>query len=188
MTHALSEMNAELLVREVMRAMLITHSHPDIINGGLAVAYAVRLALQRELPPSMMAGEVLSFIDEDMTARMVRRVKNRLEAGELDIEQTLPGLLSGEPLADSVAAALYIFGATDGDFERGVRAAAALGGEIWNAGSLVGALAGAYGGGSRIPPHLVDGLEGRMYLLMAAPALLRVAQLRGGIFLQLERQ
>lgn len=185
LVHALSDLAPEMLVREVMRATLITHSHPDVVNGALAVAYAVRLALRREMPPEMIAGEVLAFIDEDCVAGQVRKAKNRLEAGKLTVAEVVPELLSGEPLADTVAISLYLFGAIPDGIERLVLEAANLGDDVWYVGAIVGALAGAYHGGNRLSSDLVEGLEGRMYIMMAAPTLLRVAQLRAGIFLHL---
>lgn len=190
LAHALSESNPDLVVREVMRAVLITHADPDVVNGALAVAQALRLVVRREVPVEMVLGEVLAFIDEDEVARQLRLARRVLD-GERDDpgdQRMLEHFAEGSDVARSVAAGLYLFGRYFADVERLLRAIDELDGLSPISGAIAGALAGAHVGGSRIPPDLVDSLEGRMYVLMAAPALLRTAQRRAGLFFHLYQQ
>ncbi len=188
--HALSRFNAEVFVREVMRSALITHAHPESINGAIALAYALRLVVRREMPPEMLINEVLAFIDEDAVAKRLRVAQRLFEkrTSSEDDRAALAELGTSGYVAEAVPAALYLFAAYAGDFERAVLAAANAGGATSAIGSMVGTLNGAWVGAQALPLELVDGLDGRMYILMAAPAVLRVAQLRAGLFLQLHQR
>lgn len=189
LAHALGRFNPELLTREVLRSALITHSHPEAINGALAIAYAVDRLTRRETPPAMIVADVLAFIDEDAVARRLR-VAERLLQGN----QRIPDAVAVEQLgvsgyvAEAVATALYLVAAHDGAFESAVLASANAGGASDAIGAMVGALCGSWTGGAQLPPALVDGLESRMYVLMAAPALYRTAQRRAGLYLQLHQR
>ncbi len=187
LVHALGQINSEMFVREVMRATLITHADPDAVNGALALAWAVSLAVQHEVVPEMVASEVLAFIDEDDTARKVRIAAEALinrTTSERD-EAILARIGPGNTIAEAVARALYLFGIHRDDFERGVLEAVNSGREGAAVGAMVGALLGAQIGAKALPLPLIEGLEGRMYILMAGPALFRTAQRRAGLFLPL---
>ena len=187
LVHSLSTFNAELFVREVMRSALITHAHPESINGAVAVAYGLRLLMRRELPPEMLIDEVLAFIDEDNVARHLRSARKLLDAGA-DPDAALDQLGTSGYVAETVASAFYLFSHFNAGFEETVVAAANAGGATSSIGAISGALAGAWTGAEKLPAHLVDGLDGRMYMLMAAPTILRVAQLRAGLYLQLHQR
>ncbi len=190
LVHALGSINTEMFVREVMRATLITHAAPDAVNGALALAWAVSLAVQHEVVPEMVASEVLAFIDEDDTASKLRIASEALvvRTSAARDDGVLARIGNGDSLAEAVARALYLFGIHADDFETAVMAAANSGRHGAAVGAMVGALAGARIGAKALPVPLVDGLEGRMYILMAAPALFRTAQRRAGLFLPLHQR
>src|SRR5690606_8729720 len=129
---------------------------PQVVNGALAIAHATRLVLRQDAPLEILLGEVLSMIDEDDVARSIRR------GMPADAPQDVAGV---------VATALHAVVDAGGDLEASLRAAFRRGGATHLTGAVVGALAGAYGGASAIRQELIDGLEGRAYALMAAPAL-----------------
>ncbi len=187
--HALGQVNTELFVREVMRATLITHCDPLAVNGALAMAYALNLVVRREVPPELLIAEVLAFIDEDDVARRLRAA-DELPAGDGPdaVARGARELNQDGSLPAAVATALFIFARLGESFEAAVLAAANAGPESAAIAAMTGALAGAWLGGQGIPEPLVEGLDGRTYLLMAAPALYRTAQRRGGQFLQLHRR
>lgn len=187
LAHALSSFNAEVFVREVMRSSLITHSHPESINGAVAVAYALRLVVRRELPPEMLIDEVLAFIDEDNVAKALRNVKRMLDA-DMDTSDILTECGTSGYVAETVPAALFLFSRYADDFRTTVLEAANAGGATSAIASIAGALAGAWTGAEKLPAELVDGLDGRMYMLMAAPTVLRIAQMRAGLYLQLHQR
>jgi ADP-ribosylglycohydrolase len=189
LAHGLGRFNPELLTREVMRSALITHSHPEAINGALAIAYAIDRLARRETPPAMIVADVLAFIDEDAVARNLRVAEKLLRGSQRGADaEALEQLGVSGYVAEAVAAALYLVAAHDGAYEPAVLAAANAGGASDALGALVGALCGAWVGGAQLPPSLVDGLESRMYVLMAAPALFRTAQRRAGLYLQLHQR
>lgn len=170
LAHSLSDLNVALITREVLRSVLITHCDPVTVNGALAVAHAVRLVVRGEIPLELVIDEVLSLIDEDAVARCLRGRES---------------VAVPDDVAGVVCAGMQAFAGSGGDFERSIAAAIEAGGATHLAASLAGALAGAHVGAARIPPRLVDGLDGRAYILMASPALLRTAQLRAGLFFHL---
>lgn len=185
--HALGRFNSEVFTREVMRSGLITHSHPESLNGALALALAVRLLVNQEVPPELLIGEVLSFIDEDEVARHLRWAA-RLVNSSPGFSQDLVNLRSigtSSYVAESVAAALYCFARYPDDFERAVLTAVNAGGDADTVAAMTGSLAGTHLGAHALPLRLVDNLEGRMYILVAAPGLYRAAQRRAGFFLKL---
>jgi ADP-ribosylglycohydrolase len=185
--HALGRFNAEVYTREVLRAGLITHSHPESLNGALAFAFAVRLLVAREAPPEVLLDEVLAFIDEDPVAERVRQAR-RLLGPPRGFEQDLANLQrigTSSYVAETVAAALYCFARHPDDFRQAVLTAVNAGGDADTIAGMTGALSGAYLGAAALPTELVDGLEGRMYLLVAGPGLYRAAQRRAGLFLRL---
>lgn len=188
--HSLGRLNPEVFTRDVMRAGLITHCHPEALNGALAMAYAVRLLASDEVPPEVLIDEVLAFIDEDDVARRIRLADRLVRTGgdrERDVANLAQIGTSGY-VAESVAAALYCFATYANDFESAVLTAINAGGDTDTIGAMTGALAGTHLGASAIPVRLVDGLEGRMYILVAGPGLYRAAQRRAGLFLQLHRR
>lgn len=173
LVHALSDLNVALIVREVMRAVLLTQSDPLGVNGSLAVAHALRLVVRSEVPLALLIDEVLSFVDEDQVARSIR------SSGSAEV---------GRDVASVVSGALHAVVEHQGDLVASLHSIFMRGGATNLTGAIVGALCGANAGASNIEPDLIEGLEGRAYLLMAAPALLRAAQLRAGVLFQLRVQ
>ena len=173
LVHSLADLNVALLVREVLRSVLLTESDPLVVNGALAVAYAIRLAVRGDAPAEALISETLDFIDEDGVARAMRR----------------PGPEPpGDSVEDVVSIAIRAAAESAENLELALTQVIERGGATHLTGAIAGALCGAYLGASRIDRDFIDGLEGRAYLLMAAPALLRTAQLRAGTLFQLRVQ
>jgi ADP-ribosylglycohydrolase len=187
LVHSLGHINSELFVREVMRATLLTHSTPEAVNGALAMAYALALVVKREMPPALVIPEVLSLIDEDAVAQRLRVADAQFQS-RADETRALAEIGTDNTIAHTVAAALYLFSVYQDRFEEAVLSGANAGAGATAIAAMTGSLAGAWVGAGGIPAPLVDGLEGRMYILMASPALFRTAQQRAGLFLQLHRR
>ena len=68
------------------------------------------------------------------------------------------------------------------DFESGVYAAASLGGAADSRAAIAGALLGGEHGTVGIPQPLIDGLEGRMYIMLAAPWFAQTIQLKSSFW------
>lgn len=71
------------------------------------------------------------------------------------------------------------------EFEDAVIATIGQGGETDTSGALAGAIAGTRFGASGIPQGLIDGLDARIYLSMAAPWFYRTALRRAGTVIDL---
>ncbi len=185
--HSVGAFNPEVFTREVMRAGLITHHDLTSLNGALAIAYAVHLVTTERIPPEMLADEVAAFVDEDDVARRVRLAARLIpHGGERSSDlANLEQIGTSSFVAESVAAAIYCFACHPDDLGAAVLTAVNAGGDTDTIASMTGALAGAHLGARRIPSELVDGLESRMYILVAAPGLYRMAQRRAGMFLKL---
>ncbi|MBX3071823.1 MAG: ADP-ribosylglycohydrolase family protein [Thermomicrobiales bacterium] len=72
--------------------------------------------------------------------------------------------------------------ATAADLESGVFAAATMGGAADSRGAIAGALLGGEYGTAGIPQSLIDGLEGRMYIMLAAPWFHQTIQLKSSFW------
>jgi len=89
-----------------------------------------------------------------------------------------------DPVSASIRSVLDAIEPT-GAIEEAVSAAAGLGGATNEKGALAGALEGARVGASGIPQDLIDGLDARIYLTLAAPWFYRAAQRRAGMVIDL---
>ena len=70
-------------------------------------------------------------------------------------------------------------------FDAAASRAIALGGLTDSNGAVAGAIAGARFGASGIPQQLIDGLDARIYLTLAAPWFYRTAARRAGTVIDL---
>jgi ADP-ribosylglycohydrolase len=70
-------------------------------------------------------------------------------------------------------------------FESGLRQALVLEGDLLSLGAITGGLLGVRLGASGIPQDLIDGLDARIYLSLAAPWFYRTAVMRGGTVIDL---
>ena len=188
--HSVGRFNAEVFVREVMRAGLITHSNPEAINGGVAMAYGVRLQVTGEVPPEVIPDEVCSFIDEDTVSKKIRHA-GMLARRDLDPDQHIANLqkigTSGY-VAESVGAAFYCAAVAGDDLRLGVELATNAGGDTDTVAAMVGALIGAHAGARALPLDLVEGLAGRAYILVAGPSLYDTAMQRAGLYVRLHQR
>jgi ADP-ribosylglycohydrolase len=73
----------------------------------------------------------------------------------------------------------------ESNYQDAVFAAVNAGGAADTVGAITGALAGAANGASGIPQHLIDGLEGRIYISLAAPWFYKAARQRAGQLINL---
>ena len=70
-------------------------------------------------------------------------------------------------------------------FHESISAAVGLGGDTASKGAIAGAVAGARFGASGIRQDLIDGLDARIYLTLAAPWFYRTAVRRAGTVIDL---
>lgn len=103
-----------------------------------------------------------------------------------DIEGWLAGrrLDEASPTLESIQHIVSVVSASD-VFEQGILDIVAEGGEADATGTIAGAIAGARFGASGIPQSLIDNLDARIYLSLAAPWYYRTALRRQGTVIDL---
>lgn len=179
--HAVGRFDPAALRADAEAAARLTHGGLAAFNATTAVAYGTRLAATG-VPPARWARETAEFLGSGEMAEALRRVDS------LHGTRTLPEILetTGTTLAAtrSVPAAFAV-AMTEPSFESAVFAAVNAGGATDTIGALTGAFAGAAGGASDIPQELIDGLEGRIYVSLAAPWFFKAAKQRAGLLIDL---
>lgn len=168
--HAVGDLDDVALRADAEAVTRITHGSPLAISAVTAVAYAVQLAARGEVPRGEWAGRTAAFIGNGAVAERLAA----LEPGSAVVTAG-PGDRADEVLASAFAA----LGAGDSIAEV-VLAAVNAGGAADSRAAIAGALVGAEAGSSGVPQQLIDDLEGRIYLSLAAPWFYRTVQrLRG---------
>ena len=179
--HAVGRFDPAGLRADAEAAVRLTHGGPAAFNAATAVAYAVRLAATGA-PRESWARETAAFLGGGAIAECL----SELEA--LPTDASLPKLLkkigTGLDALEAVPAA-FAAAMSEPVFENAVFAAVNAGGATDTVGALTGALAGAAGGASGIPQDLIDGLEGRIYVSLAAPWFFKAARQRAGHLIDL---
>lgn len=173
---AVGEFDAAWLRRSSEAVTRLTHGSPAAIAATTAVAYGVNLAARGE-PPERWAAETAAFLQGGDMAAALRRVAD-LDAGA-EVSVLLMETGTGMAAAQSVAAA-WVAATRASSFDEAVFGAVQAGGATDTAGAIAGALSGARLGASGIPQRLIDDLEGRIYVSLAAPWFYRAALHRSG--------
>jgi ADP-ribosylglycohydrolase len=175
--HAVGRFDPARLRAEAEAVVRLTHGGPAAFNAATAVAFAVRLAATGA-PRETWARETAAFLGGGELAERLEAVAGSIAAGG-----SLPDLLdqigTGLAATEAVPAAM-VAAMLEPIFEDAVFAAVNAGGATDTVGALTGALAGAAGGASGIPQALIDHLEGRISISLAAPWFFKAAQLRAG--------
>jgi len=176
LVHAVGRFDASRLRADAEAVVRLTHGGPAAFNSATAVAYAVRLAATGE-PRESWAQDTAEFLGGgELAERLAELDQIFASTPLLDIlEWTGTGLDAIESVPAAFAAAM-----TEPVFENAVFAAVNAGGATDTVGALTGALAGAAGGASGIPQDLIDSLEGRIYVALAAPWFHKAARQRAG--------
>ena len=121
-------------------------------------------------------------VQEGLTASVAETIadtgRNRVTRQLIDV----PGGNAGSALAELVATV------ADADsFEDGLRSALAFGDDLPSQGTIAGALLGTRFGVSGIPQPLIDDLDARIYLSLAAPWFYRASVMRAGTVIDLRQ-
>ena len=161
----------------------LSHGSPAAIAGVTAIAYGVRLAAQNETPRAGWARETAAFLDGGALAEALARV-DALAEQALPLPEMLSALGTSSAATAAVPAA-FAAAMNATVFEDAVFGAVNAGGDTDTVGALAGGLAGAAAGASGIPQGLIDDLEGRIYVSLAAPWFHRSAQRRAGLVIDL---
>lgn len=167
MIHAAPTIDEAALFRDIETVVGLTHSSRSVIEQAALIAVAVARVLSGRDDQSTLIASLIAFSPSDELSAVLRLV----QLGE--------AVRTGNAAIDVIATALLAFIQAD-RFENAVSSAASAGGASDSRAALAGALAGAHFGAGGIPQPLIDHLEGRIYLTLAAPWFYRTIQLMTG--------
>ncbi|MCA9876892.1 MAG: ADP-ribosylglycohydrolase family protein [Thermomicrobiales bacterium] len=179
--HAVGRFDAARLHADALTAAQLTHGNSAAAEAVAGVAFLTRLAATG-VPPRDWARETASALGSGSLARSLARLDEVLDTA------TFPMIVAefGDGLAVEAVLPTAIAAVTSGArFEDAVFAAVAAGGATDTRGAVTGALAGARDGAAGIPQALIDGLEGRIYVSLAAPWFYKAARQRAGQLIDL---
>jgi ADP-ribosylglycohydrolase len=179
--HAVGRFDPARLHADALTAAQLTDGSPAAAEAVAGVAYLTRLAANG-VPSRDWARETASFLGSGALAGGLEQLDTLLAGAPLDeIVATFGNDIVAEHVIPTAIAAT-VFGDR---FEDAVFAAVEAGGASDTRGALAGALAGASGGAAGIPQTLIDGLEGRIYVSLAAPWFYKAARQRAGQLIDL---
>jgi ADP-ribosyl-[dinitrogen reductase] hydrolase len=161
--HAVSPIHVAELKQDAERVTRITHGSPIAIDLVTAVALGVAFAARRMDP-----------------ADWVPAIAEALGGGSVGSAFTQKGADSGSLDAVQVMRSAFEIAIQAASFEAAIFEAVNLGGPADSRGAIAGALAGARFGAEGVPQRLIDDLEGRIYVSLAAPWFYKSAQRRAG--------
>jgi ADP-ribosylglycohydrolase len=163
----------------------ITHGSPVAIEATIAVAYGLTLAAGTDLPPAEWPARAAAFLGgAGSIGQALAEAHRRLDRGVAP-EQVIADL-GTDISAHAVVAGAFAAASRSERIEEVVAAAVNGGGASDARGAIAGALFGARAGASGIPQALIDDLEGRIYISLAAPWFHRTALMRSESVVRLE--
>lgn len=150
---------------------LITHSHPEGIDGAVAQTVAIAFLLDTEtLDPQALIRTVRSHVQTPVFHNKLSFLAKH--AGSRDVDELAEVLGTGIAAHASVVTALGCFLSSPDSFSEAVKTAVGLGGDTDTIAAMTGALAGAYLGMTAIPQPWQE-VEGADELLSLADRLHR---------------
>ena len=184
--HAIGPEDRTALAADAAAVARLTHGSPAASTAVEAVALAVRLAARAEETPEAWPGLIADRLGGGELADRLRRLEPLLQADPSPAD-ALAVIGNGQAAIEAVPAAFW-HAISAHDFPGAVLAAVNAGGATDTIGAIAGAIAGARFGVAGIPQPLIDDLEGRIYLSLAAPWLFRAVLLRSGEIIDLRRR
>jgi ADP-ribosylglycohydrolase len=174
------------LRQQLLQVGNVWHNQPEVLEGVLAVAYAIALALTEKLDCTTLIPQVLSYLNPSQTllVQQLEQVQTLLERGA-GLETTLSHLRRDtqhrgkllERSHTSIALAFYCFLTTPEDFRLCVSRAARTRCQPQITSALTGALAGVYNSLIGIPVSWrlsANHLSSSIHRLRLADCLLEV--------------
>lgn len=166
--HAVGPFEPDQLHSDAEAVVRITHGSPAAIASATAVAFAVQFAARNPDRRASISPETARFLGTGGLAEALQ------SPSEMD-----PASLDG------VIVSAFRIASQPEPVEAAILNAVNEGGAADTRGALVGAIRGAAEGIAAIPQGLIDRLEGRIYISLAAPWFFRAAQRRGGLVIEL---
>lgn len=179
--HAVGPVSDESLKQDAEIVTRVTHGSPKAIASVCAVAYGVMLAARQAAEGPALARQTAAFLGGGSIAAALERI------GTGEIASLVDAIAAFGDGDDAAAVVATGFAAALGaqTIEEAVFPAVNAGGAADSRGAIAGALIGARLGASGIPQHLIDHLEGRIYVSLAAPWFYKAAMRRAGLLIDL---
>jgi len=176
--HSVGANSNERLMQDAEIAARLTHGSPRAIASVAAVAQGVMLSARQMADGPALAEQTARFLGGGSIADALETIATRsLDAAIADLGD---GNDAAAVIGTGFAAAIEAR-----SFEEAVFSSVNAGGAADSRGALAGALAGARFGASGIPQELIDHLEGRIYISLAAPWFYKTAMRRAGLLIDL---
>ncbi len=179
--HAVGRFDPARLQADALTAAQLTDGSPAAADAVTGVAYLTRLAATG-VPARELARQTAEFLGTGAIAASLARLDTMLD------ESSMPEIVAafGSDIVAEAAVPTAVAATVLGNrFEDAIAMSVQVGGAADTRGALAGALAGASGGAAGIPQGLIDGLEGRIYVSLAAPWFHKAARQRAGQLLDL---
>jgi ADP-ribosylglycohydrolase len=183
MIHAVGTLDGDQLRRDAEVVTRLTHGSPLAIAATTAVAHAVQLAARREVAIEEVLRLTADFVGVGAIAECLYRAAQLLDQN-VSLDAAAKEFGAGGDATAAVPTALYA-AVLAASFEQTVFDAVNLGGATDTRGAIAGAVAGARFGAGGIPQQLIDELEGRIYVSLAAPWFYRTSRRRAGMIIDL---
>lgn len=184
--HAVGTLDSGALRSDAELVTRITHGSPLAISATTAVAHIVQLAARRKAPRMIWLRDTAEAIGGGTVAASLEKAAQLVEQGA-SLGDVVAGIGESNDAVSVVPTA--IVAAMNGEtFEEAVFAAVNAGGATDARGAIAGAIAGVTAGASGIPQPLIDDLESRIYVSLAAPWFYRTARRRAGLVIDLTMQ
>lgn len=178
MIHAGPKIDIAALYRDVATVVTLTHERELAIDQAALVALAVARVLGGHEDQATLLHSLAPANPTDLLGQALAKAASVM-ADSTDLESFMKASAIGHTSIDIVTSAIGAFVLAE-RFEDAVFRAASAGGAADSRGALAGALAGAHFGAGGIPQMLIDDLQGRIYLTLAAPWFYRTIQLMTG--------
>ena len=176
--HAAPAIDVAALYRDAAAVVTLTHENELAIDQAALVALAVARVLGGHDDQTTLLPSLAPATPTDELGRALAHAARSI-AETADLRSFMTATATGNAAIDVVTSGVGAFVLAH-RFEDAVFAAAAAGGAADSRGALAGALAGAHFGAGGIPQMLIDDLQGRIYLTLAAPWFYRTIQLMTG--------
>lgn len=173
MIHAATLIDDAALYRDVETVVELTHQNRAAVDQAALVAIAVARVLSGSDDQVTLLPSLVSLAPDQSLRDALLEAQSGSKAD------------SGNAAIDVITSGIVAFSSAD-RFEDAVFAAASAGGAADARAALAGGLAGAHLGAGGIPQTLIDQLEGRIYLTLAAPWFYRTIQLMTGRGISME--
>jgi len=179
--HSVGAVSEEKLKHDAEIATRLTHGSPRAIASVAAVAQGVMLAARQAAEGPELADKTARFLGGGSIADVLESVGS---GGATSLDAAIARLGDGNDAA-AVVGTGFAAAIAARSFEEAVFSAVNAGGAADSRGALAGALAGARFGASGIPQEMIDHLEGRIYISLAAPWFYKTAMRRAGLLIDL---